>query len=194
MNVYNDEYRAGDDVWELSQDIKQGARGATLNDANSTEEKVFTYCFRSLDCTTFPFLDGDLATRLASFVKSPWDPLALVEGDLERRRVVEDEAKSAASKAILSKVMPDDELKKLAVQGLSYAPGCRKQRSNTGSGPAEAGGGSNRGEGGSRGRGRGSSSGRNRGGGSKKSRKQRGRGVAANVTANVTAKRGKHGQ
>ncbi|KAG3136678.1 hypothetical protein PI124_g18344 [Phytophthora idaei] len=51
---------------------------------------VFTICFGSVCCETYPFLDAKVAERLASFVETSWNPVALVDGDLGRRG--EDEA------------------------------------------------------------------------------------------------------
>ncbi|EEY68521.1 uncharacterized protein PITG_04996 [Phytophthora infestans T30-4] len=56
--------------------------------ARGEDTDVYTLCFRSLGCETYPFLKEDVAQCLASIVASQWDPMALVDGDLKRRRVI----------------------------------------------------------------------------------------------------------
>ncbi|KAG7399759.1 hypothetical protein PHYBOEH_008093 [Phytophthora boehmeriae] len=94
-------------------------------DADAQEEKrVFTYCFRSLSGKTYSFLDARVADRLVCMVAPLWCPMALVEGDLERRRNIEE---SMPDRANQTKLMPAKELMEVASQGVAYAPGHDKK-------------------------------------------------------------------
>ncbi|KAG2945012.1 hypothetical protein PC129_g4427 [Phytophthora cactorum] len=102
-------------------------KSSTANDGVQVESKVLMHCFRSLNCQTYSFLDEDVAKCLASIVESEWDPMALIKGDLERRRSIEKASKVNKSKAVLSKTMSDNEVKEMASGELGNVPGWRKQ-------------------------------------------------------------------
>ncbi|EEY67550.1 uncharacterized protein PITG_17869 [Phytophthora infestans T30-4] len=89
--------------------------------AQAKDTNVYTLCFRSLCWETYPFLTEDVAQCLASIVASQWDPMALVDGDLERRGKGT-EAKKTVQEA-LTTAMPDHELKQTARRGLACTPG-----------------------------------------------------------------------
>ncbi|TDH69515.1 hypothetical protein CCR75_008610 [Bremia lactucae] len=90
-----------------------------------TAKLGFTFCFNSLGCDTYPFLTKKLAQCLANFIDSRWNPIELVDGDLNRRRTATDSNKK--SNAISSNVLPDDVLKVMASEGLVDPPGEKRK-------------------------------------------------------------------
>ncbi|KAK1940986.1 hypothetical protein P3T76_007692 [Phytophthora citrophthora] len=90
---------------------KRSLSGAHDVKTTSQMEMVFTTCFRLIDCTSFPFLDEDVAASLASLVECSWPVTALVDDDLDRRD------------AILADIMPRADLHETVLKGLVNAPG-----------------------------------------------------------------------
>ncbi|EGZ12915.1 hypothetical protein PHYSODRAFT_257212 [Phytophthora sojae] len=63
----------------------------------SEEDPVFTICLRLLNRVTYPFLSEDVASILSNMVESQYDPLGLVEGDLDYRDEDEKRNKDVSS-------------------------------------------------------------------------------------------------
>ncbi|KAI9994712.1 hypothetical protein PInf_011543 [Phytophthora infestans] len=95
-------------------------KDSSTPEARGEDTDVYTLCFRSLGCETYPFLKEDVAQCLASIVASPWDPMALVDGDLKRRGKG---TKAETLQEALTRAMPDHELKQTARRGLACTPG-----------------------------------------------------------------------
>ncbi|KAI9994745.1 hypothetical protein PInf_011576 [Phytophthora infestans] len=98
-------------------------KDSSTPEARGEDTDVYTLCFRSLGCETYPFLKEDVAQCLASIVASQWDPMALVDGDLERRRVIDKGTKTNTLQGALTTAIPDHELRQTARRGLACTPG-----------------------------------------------------------------------
>ncbi|KAI9994742.1 hypothetical protein PInf_011573 [Phytophthora infestans] len=98
-------------------------KDSSTPEARGEDTDVYTLCFRSLGCETYHFLKEDVAQCLASIVASQWDPMALVDGDLERRRVIDKGTKTNTLQGALTTAIPDHELRQTARRGLACTPG-----------------------------------------------------------------------
>ncbi|KAK1940555.1 hypothetical protein P3T76_008006 [Phytophthora citrophthora] len=101
------------------EDMNQPRRSNVMNGANVEEktsqvETVFTLCFRSITCETFPFLSTDVAVSLTSIVDSARLPTALMAIDLEP---CDSRAK------MLATAMPRAEVQEIVLKGLTKVPG-----------------------------------------------------------------------
>ncbi|EGZ26783.1 hypothetical protein PHYSODRAFT_475269 [Phytophthora sojae] len=93
----------------------------------SEEEPVFTICLRLLNRVTYPFLSDGVASILSNMVESQYDPLGLVEGDLDYRDEDEKRNEDASSYAKLSLTAKRDKLLQNARKALAYAPGDKEE-------------------------------------------------------------------
>ncbi|EGZ26706.1 hypothetical protein PHYSODRAFT_473621 [Phytophthora sojae] len=93
----------------------------------SEEEPVFTICLRLLNRVTYPFLSDGVASILSNMVESQYDPLGLVEGDLDYRDEDEKRNKNVSSYAKLSLTATRDKLLQNARKALAYAPGDKEE-------------------------------------------------------------------
>ncbi|EGZ05249.1 hypothetical protein PHYSODRAFT_342634 [Phytophthora sojae] len=93
----------------------------------SEEDPVFTICLRLLNRVTYPFLSEDVASILSNMVESQYDPLGLVEGDLDYRDEDEKRNKNVSSYAKLSLTATRDKLLQNARKALAYAPGDKEE-------------------------------------------------------------------
>ncbi|EGZ10011.1 hypothetical protein PHYSODRAFT_522222 [Phytophthora sojae] len=94
---------------------------------NASEDPVFTICLRLLNRVTYPFLSEDVASILSNMVESQYDPLGLVEGDLDYRDEDEKRNKDVSSYAKLSLTAKRDKLLQNARKALAYAPGDKEE-------------------------------------------------------------------
>ncbi|KAI9994736.1 hypothetical protein PInf_011567 [Phytophthora infestans] len=109
-------------------------KDSSTPEARGEDTDVYTLYFRSLGWETYPFLKEDVAQCLASIVASQWDPMALVDGDVERRRVICVCTKTNTIEGALATA--DCELRQTARRGLACIPGHdlkdQKKRSHSG--------------------------------------------------------------
>ena len=106
-------------------EVESAVTASELKDSKpkSASELMFTFCYRSVGCDTYKFLDAEVAERLTSLVETLWDPLVLVDGDLEQRKEVERGFIKKRSKAILSEVVGDEELRVSIREAFLESPG-----------------------------------------------------------------------
>ncbi|EGZ05178.1 hypothetical protein PHYSODRAFT_342550 [Phytophthora sojae] len=123
------------EVKEESQTIGSQAKKRAKIESNpgvlsvssvSEEDPVFTICLRLLNRATYPFLSDGVASMLSNMVESQYDPLGLVEGDLDYRDEDEKRNKDVSSYAKLSLTATRDKLLQSARKALAYAPGQKK--------------------------------------------------------------------
>ncbi|EGZ26718.1 hypothetical protein PHYSODRAFT_320623 [Phytophthora sojae] len=121
------------EVKEESQTIGSQAKkiesnpGVSSVSSVSEEEPVFTICLRLLNRATYPFLSDGVASMLSDMVESQYDPLGLVEGDLDYRDEDEKRNKDVSSYAKLSLTATRDKLLQNARKALAYAPGDKEE-------------------------------------------------------------------
>ncbi|KAG2785978.1 hypothetical protein PC129_g16866 [Phytophthora cactorum] len=80
---------------------------------------VFTICFGSVCCESWM----QKLLRDWRVLWRPWNPVALVDGDLGRRGEDEADLNQAYCKSLLAKAMPTDDLMEDALKGLAQTPG-----------------------------------------------------------------------
>ncbi|EGZ05185.1 hypothetical protein PHYSODRAFT_250145, partial [Phytophthora sojae] len=124
------------EVKEESQTIGSQAKKRAKIESNpgvssvssvSEEDPVFTICLRLLNRVTYPFLSDGVASMLSNMVESQYDPLGLVEGDLDYRDEDEKRNKDVSSYAKLSLTATRDKLLQNARKALAYAPGDKEE-------------------------------------------------------------------
>ena len=93
------------------------ATTASESKPTAASELVFTFCFRSVRCDAYKFLDREVAERLVRLAKTLWNPSVLVNGDLKCREEMEERDRRNTSKPIFSEAIGNEELRMSSCEG-----------------------------------------------------------------------------